>query len=60
MKKQNNKNADFTFNAIVGNPPYTVHDSPNNPRSQTPVYPRFVELALKLKPKYFTFIIPGK
>ncbi|MBO7085332.1 Eco57I restriction-modification methylase domain-containing protein [bacterium] len=46
------------FDAIVGNPPYSKLDSPTNPLSHTPIYPKFVELAIKLQPKYFSYIIP--
>ena len=56
IKTKNNEI--INFDAIVGNPPYSKLDSPTNPLSHTPIYPKFVELAIKLKPKYFSYIIP--
>lgn len=56
IKTKNNET--IHFDAIVGNPPYSKLDSPTNPLSHTPIYPKFVELAIKLQPKYFSYIIP--
>ena len=56
IKTKNNEK--IHFDAIVGNPPYSKLDSPDNPLSHSPIYQQFVELAIKLAPTYFSFIMP--
>ena len=51
-------NRTIHFDAIVGNPPYAKLDSTSNSISHTPIYPKFVELAINLNPTYFSYIIP--
>ena len=58
MAIKTKKNETIHFDAIVGNPPYAKLDSATNSISHTPIYPKFVELAIKLNPTYFSYIIP--
>ncbi|MBT5419325.1 MAG: DEAD/DEAH box helicase, partial [Candidatus Cloacimonetes bacterium] len=52
-------NNDMKFNAIVGNPPYQKMDGGNS-ESAKPVYNHFVEIAKKIKPDYFSLIMPAR
>lgn len=56
--KANNDN-DMKFNAIVGNPPYQEMDGGNS-ESAKPVYQHFVDIAKKIKPDYFSMIMPAR
>ena len=46
------------FDIIIGNPPY--HLNTNDAGQGIPIYQKFVEQALELKPKYLSMIIPSK
>ncbi|MDA3890067.1 MAG: Eco57I restriction-modification methylase domain-containing protein [Salinivirgaceae bacterium] len=54
-----NKDNDMKFNAIVGNPPYQEMDGGNS-ESAKPVYNFFVDIAKKMKPDYFSMIMPAR
>ena len=47
------------FDVIVGNPPYHLSDG-GQAASSKPLYNLFVELAMKIKPRFLTIIIPAR
>jgi len=53
--------ANMKFNAIVGNPPYQISDSGNAASDAAmPIYHKFVEQAIKVKPSFISMIMPSK
>jgi len=54
-----NKENNMKFNAIIGNPPYQEMDGGNS-ESAKPVYNHFVDIAKKIKPDYFSMIMPAR
>lgn len=47
------------FNAVIGNPPYMQMDG-GFQVSAKPIYPHFVEIAKKIKPRYISMVIPSR
>ncbi len=47
------------FDVIIGNPPYQLETNGFG-RQASPIYHKFIENALKLNPRYLSFIIPAR
>ncbi|HHT97247.1 MAG TPA: hypothetical protein GXZ90_05060 [Clostridiales bacterium] len=48
------------FDVIIGNPPYQVMDEGDNKSSATPIYHKFIDLSIDLRPTNMIMIIPSK
>lgn len=48
------------FNAIVGNPPYQVANQNDNQNRNTPIYHKFIQIAIAINPEYISMITPAR
>ena len=47
------------FDVVIGNPPYQESDNKSGNGSAKPLYDKFIELSVALKPNYITLITPS-
>lgn len=62
--KNNTLENDMKFNAIVGNPPYqsvkATEKATANSSFASAIYPMFIDISIKLSPKYVSMITPSR
>ena len=54
-----NQDENMKIDAIVGNPPYQITDG-GECTSSTAIYPKFIDIACKVNPKYISLITPSR
>lgn len=47
------------FDVVIGNPPYQESDNKSGNGSATPLYDKFIELSISIKPRYISLITPS-
>ena len=47
------------FGVVIGNPPYQISDNNSGKGSAKPIYNKFSNIALKLKPNFVSMIVPS-
>ena len=57
---KSNNNTNMKLDAIVGNPPYQLVSSSDNQNRNPPIYHKFVQLGIRLSPKYVSLITPAR
>ena len=50
----------MTFDVIIGNPPYQLEVGVEKDNYSIPLYHKFIEMAIKLSPRYLSMIIPAR
>lgn len=58
-KIQQIKDRQMKFDVIIGNPPYQVNTS-NQGKQAKPIYQKFIQSAIELKPRVITMITPSR
>lgn len=58
--KNNEIEENMKFNAIVGNPPYHLSNANDNQNRNTPIYHKFIQIAVAIKPQYMSMIAPAR
>ncbi len=58
--KNNQLEENMNFNAIVGNPPYQITNASDNQNRSTPIYHKFIQIGMLLKPNYLSMISPAR
>ncbi len=59
---KSNNNENMKFDAIVGNPPYqeNISTAEDNSSLSKQVFPSFIEIGVRIKPKYLSLITPSR